>query len=90
MPLFDKMNASLQRERGKGMHHIPKSIYLRQIIVIDWCSASKNLSEKYRLSVTVTKVATPGGILANGFAISCENLSLVLFLLWMWLVSFPH
>ena len=47
MPLFDEMNASLQRERGKGMHHISKSIYLRQIKDTDSCSASQNLSEKY-------------------------------------------
>ena len=38
--LFDEMNASLHRERGKGMHHISKSIYLRQIKVTDSCSAS--------------------------------------------------
>ena len=46
MPLFDEMNASLQRERGKGMH-ISKSIYLLQIKVTDSCSAFQNLSEKY-------------------------------------------
>ena len=46
MPLFDKMNASLQRERGEGMHHISKSIYLQQIEVTDSCSASQNLSDK--------------------------------------------
>ena len=43
---FDKMNASLQRKRWKGMHHISKSIYLRQIKVTESCSASQNLSEK--------------------------------------------
>ena len=42
----DEMNASLQRERGKGMHHVSKSIYLRQIKLTDSCSASHNLSEK--------------------------------------------
>ena len=49
MPLFDEMNASLQRVRGKGRHHISKSIYLRKLKVIDLdsCSASQNLSEKY-------------------------------------------
>ena len=31
MPLVIKMEVSIQRERGKGMHHISKSIYLRQI-----------------------------------------------------------
>ena len=29
------------------MHHIFKSIYLRQVKVADSCSASQNLSEKY-------------------------------------------
>ena len=29
------------------MHHISKSIYLRQIKVTDLCSVSQNLSEKY-------------------------------------------
>ena len=47
MPLFDKMNASLQRERCKGMHHISKSILFATIKVTDLCSASQNLSEKY-------------------------------------------
>ena len=47
MPPFDEMNANLQRERGKGMHHISKSISLRQIKVTGSCSASQNLSEKY-------------------------------------------
>ena len=46
MPLVDEMNASLQREKGKGMHNIPKSIYLRQIKLTDLCSASQNLLEK--------------------------------------------
>ena len=32
------------------MHHISKSIYLRQIKIIDSCSASQNLSEKYYMS----------------------------------------
>ena len=47
MPLVDEMNASLQRERRKGMHYISKSIYLRQVKVTDPCSASQNLSEKH-------------------------------------------
>ena len=46
-PFVDEMNASLQRERGKGMHHISKSIYLRQKKVKDSCSVSQNLLEKY-------------------------------------------
>ena len=29
------------------MHHISKSVYLRQIKVTDSCSAFQNLSEKY-------------------------------------------
>ena len=47
MLVFDKMNANFQRERRKGMHHISKSIYLRQMKVTDSCSASQNLSGKY-------------------------------------------
>ena len=46
LPLFE-MYAGLPSEIGKGMHHISKSIYLRQIKVTDLCLTSQNLSEKY-------------------------------------------
>ena len=45
--LVDEMKASLQRERGEEMHHISKSIYLRQIKLTYSYSASQNLSEKH-------------------------------------------
>ena len=47
MPLFDKMNASLQRERGKGMHLISKSIYLRQISYRFVFSVPKSIGKIY-------------------------------------------
>ena len=31
IPLVDEMKASLQRERAKGIHPIPKSMYLEQL-----------------------------------------------------------
>ena len=53
------MNASLPRERGKGMHHISKSIFLRQIKLKDSCSASQNLSEKQFTYFSVRGVEIP-------------------------------
>ena len=47
MPLVDEMEASLQRERVKGMHLISKSFYLRQIKLTYSCSAPRNISEKH-------------------------------------------
>ena len=46
MPFVDKMNESLQIERGKGMH-TSKDIYLRQIKLTDLCSLSENLLQKH-------------------------------------------
>ena len=55
MPLVDEMNASFQRERGKGIHHISKSILFATIESYRFVfSISKSIRKIYLLSVTLS------------------------------------